>query len=67
MHVTFVLIQYQKWLNNKIKVRQILRQHIVVGWLNTDKLLNHSVFHTLQGTPAELMVAWVSTTYIVGM
>ncbi|XP_053377008.1 stabilin-2-like isoform X2 [Mercenaria mercenaria] len=51
---------YQEWLNNKVRVRQILRQHIVVGQFTTEKLVNHTVFHTLQGTPAELMVAWRS-------
>ncbi|XP_052781567.1 stabilin-2-like isoform X2 [Mya arenaria] len=47
---------YGKWLDDGVQVRKILREHLLPGEFTLDKLTNTSEFHTLQGTPAEILV-----------
>ena len=49
-----VFFQFEKWLDDGVRVRQVLRQHMLVGEFHTENLLNQSIFYTLQGVGAQL-------------
>ncbi|XP_071082135.1 stabilin-2-like isoform X1 [Haliotis cracherodii] len=45
---------FESFLADRGKVRQIIRQHMIIGQLSLDDLQNHTDYFTLQGVPLTL-------------